>query len=87
MPAFSIMASSTKRSMHLSSGRAGGDCCAGIGYATDDGAKIAVPVAADGTFELPRSEEAARQGGQISSSKMPTSARQGRFGDRGNDEY
>lgn len=37
--------------------------------ATDDGNSIAVPVDADGTFALPRSEEAARDGGEIVLSK------------------
>lgn len=36
---------------------------------TDDGAKIAVPVAADGSFELPRNEAAAHNGGEIFLSK------------------
>ncbi|MDL2357466.1 MAG: hypothetical protein QFF03_19610 [Pseudomonadota bacterium] len=37
--------------------------------ATDDGNSIAVPVDADGTFALPRSEDAAREGGEIVLSK------------------
>lgn len=36
---------------------------------TDDGQKIAVPVALDGTFSLPRSEQAAQHGGEIVLSK------------------
>lgn len=35
----------------------------------DDGLKIAVQISADGTFQLPRSEEAAQQGGEIILSK------------------
>lgn len=40
-----------------------------ISIDTDDGLKIAVPVSSDGSFELPRSEEAAQNGGEIFLSK------------------